>query len=663
MSMKLSIRMKLLILLATVALLPLLAALIAISVGSRQLRTEAYGTTISSMASAKATALQIILQKDVEKICLIIQREPGVVEALKKPQKEINPAETSRLDNRWASLPETSEPLRSILTNPVSKRFRQLAEGDPTVSEILLTDRYGQLLAATRRTEDFYQRDEDWWRDTWNNATGKIVLTPVHFDKSANVWCIDICVPVRDGQQVIGVAKAVIDLSRWLAPIREAAQQGDSTIAASRMLLRKSDGKIIFRDDVNEPDKKDLSPLTESVGHWSGLIAHGKRPGWRVSDDGVLQGYAPIFLPKTIADLPVKAPGWVLAVYIPEAEALGGIRTLSLLTLAGGLLVIGGIFLLGLGMAERSIVSRIRRLTHAARRVSEGDLSHRIRSHTIGTHMTGADEIDELAQDFNRMVNRVQKSHQMLVMGNELKTNFIRVAGHELRTPLSYILGMGSLLKNCKDPERLSQAVQSMTEKGKRLEAIIRSMFKLMSEHGQVKGLQLEEVSVSELLEEVYLDCSPFLEQRHQRLIVEPCKDIPPMQVDRGKIQDCLSNLVMNAIKFTPDGGVVKLRAGQQLGDYIAIAIQDQGPGISEGDLPHIFDPFYSTSDVFKHSSGDIGYQKRGMGLGLAIVRHFVELHGGTIHVSTCRTGSVFTVTIPRVPKTGKQAEPSGDQQ
>ena len=157
---------------------------------------------------------------------------------------------------------------------------------------------------------------------------------------------------------------------------------------------------------------------------------------------------------------------------------------------------------------------------------------------------------------------------------------------------------------------------------------------------------------LSDLLEEVYLDCSPFMERRDQKFIIESNSDVTMIRVDRAKMCDVLENLVINSVKFSPDGGTIRLCAVKQLGGHLTITIEDQGPGIAEEDLPHVFDPFYSTRDVMKHSSGDIGYQKRGMGLGLAIVRHFIEMHDGTVHVTTSDKGSIFSITIPIEPLT-----------
>jgi signal transduction histidine kinase len=214
---------------------------------------------------------------------------------------------------------------------------------------------------------------------------------------------------------------------------------------------------------------------------------------------------------------------------------------------------------------------------------------------------------------------------------------------------------MAKLVWESKDPDRLVHAVQAMGAKAKRLDEIIQAIFKLLPNQRSSESLKCQELNVSKLLEEVYLDCSPFVERRNQRLIIELGDNVPSIRADRAKLCDVVENLVMNAIKFTPDGGVIKVRAGRQLDGHISITVQDQGHGIPEMELPHIFDPFYSMGDTMLHSSGNVEYQKRGMGLGLAIVRHFVEMHGGTVHVFTSSTGSTFTVTIPPQPPANRQ--------
>ena len=650
--MRIGIRTKLLVLLVAVALLPLIAALVTITVGSRQLRTELYGQTISSAASVQAMALGVSLSKDIEKFYIGIQYEPEIVKALAARDKPLDPRDIEAIEATWGDLPiQPSGVLWKVLNNNISRRLRLIQKEDPLIAEVFVTDRAGAVVAATQKTGDYFQADEDWWQGAWSGGEGCIYTPPVNFDRSAGVWSIDVCIPIRDGKKVVGIAKAVLDISAWvkMRTSGETAMIGTPPVAGSIMLVRRS-GEIFYNDNRSRAGGSSPEPLSTAARQWYGEIAFGMNPGWRFTDDGMLQGFAPIVMPDRIGPNKVTMPSWSLVVYVPASEVLKPVHDLGFNVLWIGLSIIVVIFVCGLFLAERGLVRRIRWLGAAAKSVTEDDLSHRIRDDSGLWRLPGRDEIDQLTDDFNAMLARIEKTHRMLREANELKTNFIRVAGHELRTPVAYILAMTRLLKDNKDPDRLQKAVTAMGAKAHRLAEIIDSIFKLLPGQGNNSSLRYEDVDFSELLEEVYLDCRPFMESRGQKFIIDSGDNIPSLLVDRAKLRDVLENLVINSIKFSPDGGTIRLRAGMQLGGHVSIAIEDQGPGIAAEDLPHVFDPFYSTRDVMKHSSGDTGYQKRGMGLGLAIVRHFVEMHGGTVHVTTSAEGSVFTITIPVEP-------------
>ena len=657
--MRIGIRTKLLVLLVGVALLPLIAALVTITVGSRQLRTELYGEAISSAASVQAMALGVSLGKDIEKFYGEIQYEPETVRVLSALDTPADPREIEAIEAAWGDLPtQPAGVLWKVLNNSISRRLRLIQKEDPLIAEILVTDRAGRLVAATQKTSDYFQADEDWWLGAWRQGEGCIYTPPVNFDQSAGVWSIDVCIPIRDGKEVVGIAKVVLDISTWVQKHTsgEAAMIGTLPVAGSIMLVRRS-GEIFYNDDRGRGGGSSPKPLSTMAGQWNGEIALGLNPGWRFTDSGMLQGFAPIIIPDRIGPNKVTTPSWSLVVYVPASEVLKPVYDLGFDVLWIGLSIIVAIFVFGMFLAERGLVRRIRWLGAAARSVTEDDLSHRIRCDSGLWRLPGRDEIDQLTDDFNAMLARIRKTHRMLREANEFKTNFIRVAGHELRTPVAYIMAMTGMLKDSEDTDRLRKAIATMGVKALRLVEIIDSIFKLLPERGRRSNLRYTEVNLSELLEEVYLDCFPFMEHRDQKFIIDLSDNIPRLQIDRAKLRDVLENLVINAIKFTPDGGTIRLRAGMQLGGHVTITIEDQGPGIAPEDLPHVFDPFYSTRDVMKHSSGNTGYQKRGMGLGLAIVRHFVEMHGGTVHVATSSEGSVFTVTFPIEPLPGSGVE------
>jgi signal transduction histidine kinase len=338
--------------------------------------------------------------------------------------------------------------------------------------------------------------------------------------------------------------------------------------------------------------------------------------------------------------------------------AVGGERmpVESAVVLGVGIVAIGIIFLVGLLLADRGLVTRVQALAAATRRVAEGDLMHRLQPRKHHTPL-GRDEIDELTEDFNRMVERIHQSYAQLKASDELKANFIRIASHEFRTPVSYILGVARLLKDSQDADKLLHALQTISGKAKRLDEITQAMFKLMPESPQAEVMQYQDVTLSELLEEIRLDVFPFLTQRDQRLILRIARDVPVVRVDRDKLKDAITNLVTNAIKFTRDGGEVCVDISRRSPGTVLIAVSDQGPGIPQADLPHLFEPFFSGADVLTHSSGDSGYLKRGIGLGLTIVKYFVELHGGTVSVSTGAWGSIFSVEIPIAPQARRWSE------
>jgi len=634
--MKVSLRGKLVLLLTIVALLPLLAAVAMIVFGGRSLRGEYIGQSIQSVAMSEASALRTTLLKDIEKLQLVFSAD--VIRAgLAEPCRARSPVAWEELDAVWKTLSPEDPRIVEVQNNAMARELQRIREGDPRVAEIILTDCFGQLAAATGRTEDYYQADEDWWQGVEHRGDPQIYIPNINYDASSHVWSLDLCIPVLQNGELIGVGKAVVDITRWLRTTTFTVAGSEASI----VFLRK-DGVVIYR--------RDMEPLSGTLAHWESPLADSGLPGWRISDDGHIQAYARVRLPKQIDELRAEIPEWTLMVTLARAEAMGGLAELSAIVLVVGLLIIAVVFLVGLYLVNHFVVVRVYRLHRATRRVAEGDLSHRIQPRRSKWRPIAIDEIDELAEDFNFMVDQIKRGYEDLAAADQLKLKFIRVAGHELRTPVSYILGMTRLLKDSKDPARLLHAIQSMGAKAKRLDEIIQAMFKLMPEQRYSEDLFYEDVAVAELLEDVYLDCHPFIEQRNQQLIIEGGEGVPTLVADEAKLHDVLENLVMNAIKFTPDGGAIKVRAAAQLGGFCTITVQDQGPGIPEADMPHIFEPFYSGGDVMKHSSGRVGYDKRGMGLGLAIVRHFVELHGGSVSASSGPTGTIFTVTIPLKP-------------
>lgn len=640
--MRFGIRTKLILLLVVVALLPLLTALLVIVVEERQFRNRIFRQGMLSLATSEARVLETELEKDIELLRVTLQ-EPQVVNYLRQIKSRTD-REIERLDREWGTLPADHRALREVLQNDVSAILRIIQQENPRLGEILVTDRNGRLAAATDRTSDFDQSDETWWQEAYHQGRGKIFLPNVAYDQSAQIWAIPLCIPILDGETVLGVAKAVLDVRRWLPEINRNIGGG-----WANLIMLSDDGRIVYSRDIQDRQAvpmRDLYPRAEEI------LSVGPEGNWRITPTHI-EACAPLVLPSRIGSLNVKASSWILVASMPLSEARKGLTELTLVIVLIGLVLIGGLFAGGVLLVDRSLINRIRKISSSARLVAEGELKHRADTSWAGTRVLGTDEIDDLARDFNNMVRKLQRSHADLIETNKLKENFIRIAGHELRTPVSYIVGMASLMKNVQDPERLAKAIDTMGFKASRLDEIIQAMFKLIPDQNLAEGLRYAPVNLSRLLEKVYLDLQPWIERRKQRLVIEPGEAETVIQADEAKLRDIVENLAMNAIKFTPNNGVIKITVQRQLGGHVAIEVIDQGPGIPEVDRPHIFEPFYSGSDVLLHSTGKSGYGKRGMGLGLAIVKHFVDLHGGTIEFTTRPSGTTFIVQLPIEPPPG----------
>ncbi|MCE5328138.1 MAG: HAMP domain-containing protein [Planctomycetaceae bacterium] len=622
-------------LLAAVVLVPLVVSLLTIIIGGSRLQTQVLGRSMQGSAGVTAGELRLSLRKNIELLTAIFEHNSTIIDTLNRSSKR-RPQELSQLDSRWPRLPSDNPTMQKVLSNPAVKDARDLIEADPSVVEIILTDRFGQLVAATGKTTDFYQGDEIWWQEAFNAGKGQIYLSDAEPDVLARIGGITAATPIRSGQNVVGVARIVIDVNRWLNQI------GHLDPSEGVLLLVRNEGSR----GIITAAAPGARPSPQAL-QWDAELSGAETSAWRVADGGLLQAYYPVEPLISVGRDPAIMPRWILVMQVPLSQALGGMSRLTVAVAALGTLVIVGLFLVGYLLADRSIVRRIRHLEAATRRVAEGDLTYRVASETGGRRLLGLDEINDLVDDFNRMVQHVQESHQALREANEMKTNFIRIAGHELRTPVSYMIGLDRLLQDSNDTQRIKEGLHAIGNRARRLNETIRSIFKIMPGQRYTEGVHYSDVDVRDLIEQARAESQPFIEQRRQKLEIAVGDDVSVVQADRDKLHDVLENLVMNAIKFTPDGGAVGVSAGLQLGGYLSIKVSDQGPGIAEADLPHIFDSFFSTGDVMKHSSGQSGYQKRGMGLGLTIVKYFVELHSGDVHVTTGPHGSTFTVTIP----------------
>ena len=263
-------------------------------------------------------------------------------------------------------------------------------------------------------------------------------------------------------------------------------------------------------------------------------------------------------------------------------------------------------------------------------------------------------EHNALVVERRRLIGDLKRTNGELAEANRLKEAFIEVASHELNTPVAVVLGLAELWRHTQGadaPPAERAWVDRIQAAGKRLAGTVERMLKLLRAERFGDTMHLAEADLEPIVRAVAADVAPFLEARAQRLEVRVAPGLGRAWYDASKLGDILTNLVVNAIKFTPDGGTVRLDAAPEGPDRARFRVTDTGVGIAPADLKHLFEPFFTGYDTMHHSSGEFQFGKRGIGLGLCLVKTFVELHGGTVEVASVPgLGSTFGFTLPRTP-------------
>jgi signal transduction histidine kinase len=269
-------------------------------------------------------------------------------------------------------------------------------------------------------------------------------------------------------------------------------------------------------------------------------------------------------------------------------------------------------------------------------------------------------EHHDLIVEKNRLLADLRETNAKLIEANRLKGAFIEVASHELNTPITVVLGIIELWKMSQgesaSPVEL-QWVDRIGAAASRLARIVERMLKLVRNRDFSQSLDTELIDLESVARRAIEELSPYLELRRQSVIVDIEPNLGYIEADSTKIADVLINLLANAVKFTPDGGTIGLlaRGEPAAPDWIRVQVTDQGMGVSPADQQHLFEPFFTGFDTLRHSSGDYQFGKRGIGLGLWLVKTFVELHGGRVEVcSTPGVGSTFAFVLPRSQATSR---------
>jgi PAS domain S-box-containing protein len=276
------------------------------------------------------------------------------------------------------------------------------------------------------------------------------------------------------------------------------------------------------------------------------------------------------------------------------------------------------------------------------------------------------------------ILTNLENSAAGLARLNRMKDSFLGLASHELKTPLTVIMGYSELLlTDMKEQlnDTTCEMVQNISSAASRLDNIVKDMTDVSMIDQKRLALNFDQVDINSIIEAAIRELRFFFALRKQEITTSLDQSIPAIRGDQARLMQLLSNILGNAIKFTPDDGTVSVTTklkrvdrtspltgldegnllnptkGQQ--QYIEITISDSGIGINKEDQQRIFDKFFEVGNIEEHSSGKVAFKSRGAGLGLSIAKGIVEVHGGQLWVESpgydpnSYPGSSFIILLP----------------
>ena len=439
-----------------------------------------------------------------------------------------------------------------------------------------------------------------------------------------------VVVTMKDGRTAVNhsrlVPPAMLAMLRRQAArgvLPQAFPPGAGPRGPSRRLQRRGpDGEREPPPDLSAPDLEPGAPVAGDENRPRPRPPGGMGPiGMRR-----LGEFQPVLvngdMVGIVAALPIRAPFSLILQQVGPTMALAG---LTVLVLGGAVMA-----LVVFGPARR----RLRHLQDATERIGRGDYS-------VRAPAGGGDEVAELATSFNRMADELASRAAALDAADQTRRQLLADVSHELMTPLTAMRGyietltMPELPLDAPTRERYLGIVDDQT---RRMEHIVGDLLDLARLEGGSPIDRVRDVQIAQVFDRVATRHERELTARRVTLERDVAGDAGVLRADPDRLEQVLQNLTGNALRFTPDGGRITLRATAQ-GASIVLTVRDNGPGIPASHLPRVFDRFYKV-DAARRATG-------GSGLGLSIVKAIVERHGGRI---TARNdgGAVFEIMLPR---------------
>ena len=693
---KTGIRRKITLIICTVALI-IMTVGIALGYfwGYRLLRDtlkEGYMRTVELLSAS----IQRILNEEIMNL-QIYMSHPARKEAVagsNMKYAQMNEEERQRyfrqMDEGWIAATAEDPLLKEYLDSSTSARLQSLVEADASIAELIIADKFGGLVAASGKTSDFYQADEAWWQIAFNHGEGRAFFGDFEFDESSNMLGIPIAIPVKDdSEEVIGVCKAVLISERLFAPL-----EGVRIDETGHALLIDKHGCIIFHHEIepmstrlcSEDQMQNLlknkwaileSPLFHQEKVFLSLAEVkypllSKNAGWLV---GLTQETKEVFAPLNILVLQLATvTGVLILTLVPLGVIFGGIfvRPIREIHEATEHVALGDLdypVKIGTGdeieqladsfnmmtanlkktMREEKEKSRALEDTYKQLQQKEKEieqwsktLEKRVEERT--QELTNAQEATlNIMEDIQQTKDDLERANTELKKLDDLKSDFISTVSHELRTPLATMKEFTSIVSD-EIPGRLNKEqreyVGIIKDNIDRLARLINDLLDISKiEAGRVR-LKRAYAKIDDLAKGVLSNLKPEADKKQIKFKALFSPSLPSVYIDPDKIIQVFTNLIGNAIKFTPQKGKITVEVKEKK-KVIECSVADTGIGIAAENLSKVF-------GKFQQFSRRTGAGAKGTGLGLAISKELVQMHNGKIWVeSKLNKGTKFSFTLP----------------
>jgi len=584
----------------------------------------------------------------------------------------------AEMDKKWIAADATEPFVKDYTDNVIGNSMKAILDIRKNVAEIFVTDRMGGLIAASGKTTDFYQADEEWWQKAFNNGKGDLYISNIELDKSSATWSISMAAPMKNSEgAVVGICKQSISAYR-LFQVLENLHIGNTGHAT----LIDSNSNIIFHTGIVPMTKKfyALNKLQPWRSKNTGVIA---LPLSEIHNYRLLAAFAAVESPYLLK----YGIRWVIVISQNINESLETIILFMryLLIIAGILIII--MLPIGFLVAGR-LMKPIKKLSIAAEHISKGELDYAINIHT-------GDELEQFANDFRTMILSIKNDRQKLLEAKKelqkfsenlekkveerttdlkntqeatlniledltdskaelegysndlekalkMKSDFTSTVSHELRTPLAAIKESIAIV--------LDETAGALGDKQKeflniskrnvdRLTRLINDLLDFQKMESGRQTFNFEENDINGVIKDAVKDMAPLAANKDLTFSLGLAGRIPKTRFDKDKIVQVLINLIGNAIKYTDAGSVTV--STSNTADSIVVSVKDTGIGIKKEDLHKLFEQFSQIESISDRRVG-------GTGLGLAISKKIVDAHSGKIWVDSAPgKGSTFSFSLP----------------